>query len=240
MKHVLTAIALATTAMTATQAVAYEPGDFFVRGGFAIVSPDSDSDAIAIPALDIGPIDGTSVEVDDNTQLGLTLTYMLSDSFGVELLASTPFTHDITADLTPIGRGNPPVGETTHLPPTLSAVWYFMGSSEQVKPYLGAGINYTIFFDEEVSSELEALTGELAGAAGPVPLDMDLDDSLGLALTAGFDYELNESWHMNATIRWVDISTKANITNPDLGSVITVDNIDIDPWVYQLNIGYKF
>ncbi len=53
------------------------------------------------------------------------------------------------------------------------------------------------------------------------------------------DYALTERWHLNASVRWIDIDTEAEITSA-LGTTITVDDLEIDPWVYQLNIGYRF
>ena len=243
MKKIINTVTLISTALLGAHANAYEGGDILVRAGFGIVAPNSDSDGVAIPALDIPPIPGTSVEADNETQLGLTATYMLSSTFGIELLAATPFDHNITADLSAAGIpgvGTVPVAGITQLPPTLSAVWYPFGSKEALKPYVGAGLNYTLFFDEDVDPALEALAGELAGAGGPLPLDLDLDDSFGLALQAGLDYQLNAKWSLNASVRWMDIGTEADITSPGIGTVISVDNVDIDPWVYQLNIGYTF
>ena len=223
----------------ATQALAYEAGDIIVRAGYANVAPDESSDGIAVPALGIDPISGTEAEVDSGSALGLTVSYMLSSTLGIELLAATPFEHDITADLGSDGKVD--AGSTKHLPPTLSVVWYPMGDGDSaIQPYLGAGLNYTTFFQEDVDGDLEALTGVLAGASGPVPLDLKLDDSWGIALQVGVDYAVNEKWHVNASVRWIDIETDAKFTNDDLGTVITVDNVEIDPMVYQLNIGYTF
>ena len=240
MKKLITTLSITGTALFALQAQAWEPGDMIVRAGVATVSPDAGSDGIAIPALGIDPISGTSVDVGDDTQLGLTFTYMYTSNFGVEVLASTPFTHSISADLNAAGLGVAPVGETSHLPPTISAVWYPIGSKAPFKPYLGAGLNYTMFFDTSVSPVLEGVVGGLAGLPEAPQLDMDLEDSLGLALQAGLDYAIDDAWHVNASIRWVDINTDATITNKALGKVITVNNVEIDPWVYQVNIGYKF
>ena len=250
--NTLSLVAAVSAAMASGQVAAYQAGDFFIRAGVANVSPDESSDGIAVPALagvgsyDGSAISGTGVEVDNDTQLGLTFTYMLSDSLGIELLAATPFTHDIAADLGGLGKVD--AGEATHLPPTLSVVWYPMGSAGKVSPYVGAGINYTIFFEEDVSSDLEEgvagvadiITGASVGLGSPTPLDLELDDSVGLALQAGVDVALNDKWHLNASVRWIDINTDAEISNDTLGTVITVDDIEIDPWVYQLNIGYKF
>ena len=233
--------AVLATALIANGAVAYEAGDFFVRAGTATVAPNDSSDGIAIPALDVAPIPGTDAEANSNTQLGLTLNYMFTDSIGIELLASTPFTHEITANLDGHTPGlRVPAGKTKQLPPTLSVVYYpFASSDSAIQPYVGLGLNYTIMFDDKADPALEALTGTLAGVAGPVPLELEVDDSFGIALQVGADYALNDNWHVNATVRWIDIDTEAEFTSA-LGSTITVDDVQIDPMVYQLNIGYKF
>ncbi|NHN39602.1 outer membrane beta-barrel protein [Pseudomaricurvus alcaniphilus] len=238
------ALSMATAiaaSLTANQALAHQAGDIFVRAGLATVAPDESSDGVAIPALDIAPIAGTEAQVDDNTQPGLTITYMLSNKLGIELLASTPFTHDISANLNGYSPGlKVDAAEAKHLPPTLSAVYYpFADSGSAFQPYAGLGLNYTIFFEEDVDSDLEALTGTLAGASGPVPMKLKLDNSLGLALQLGADYSLDKNWHLNASVRWIDINTDATF-NSALGKTITVDDVEIDPWVYQVNIGYKF
>lgn len=229
------------SSLLATSTLAYEAGDFFIRFGAVTVAPDESSDGVAIPALGVSPISGTEAEVDDETQLGITLNYMFSSTLGVELLAATPFTHQITANL----NGHTPglktrAGETKHLPPTLSVVYYPMGESgSAVQPYVGLGLNYTIFFEEDVNSDLEELTGVLAGAAGPVPMKLKLDNSFGAAVQAGVGYQINENWHLNAAIRWIDINTDATFTSA-LGDTITVDDVEIDPFVYQINVGYTF
>jgi outer membrane protein len=230
---------------------AFEAGEWIVRAGVATVDPDEGSGGIQIPALAGtgayagGPIAGTGVDVDSDTQLGLTVTHMCTERWGVELLAATPFTHDVTADLGSLGQVN--VGETSHLPPTVSMVWYPVGSSSAFSPYVGAGINYTVFFKESVSADLEsglsavadAVTATSVGLPSPVEMDMKLDDSFGLAFQVGVDAAVNTSWHLNASVRWIDIDTEATLTS-SLGETIRVDDIQIDPWVYQVNVGYRF
>jgi len=83
------------------------------------------------------------------------------------------------------------------------------------------------------------LTGTLAGVAGPVPLELDLDNSVGLGLMLGADYAIDENWHLNISARWIDIDTEATFIS-SLGDTISVDNVEIDPLVWQLNIDYKF
>lgn len=98
---------------------AHEAGDFIVRAGVASVNPSEDS-SILRPTV-VSP--NGQVSIDSDTQLGLTFTYMLTNNWGVELLASSPFTHtvDFAGDLSGLGS----VATAKHLPPTLSAQYFF-------------------------------------------------------------------------------------------------------------------
>jgi len=224
MKNSLKSLLLATTAatvMTSTAAVAYEAGDILIKGGAANVAPNEDSS-------DVTPLAGAQgAKVDNNTQLGLTLTYMYTDKIGIELLAATPFEHTVTATGAVIGGAD--VADIKHLPPTLTLNYYFGDSNSKVQPYIGAGINYTIFFDESADSQFEAIAGNT---------DVDLDDSWGLAFHAGIDYKLNEKWSLNAGYWYLDIDTEATLKTTNVG-VQKVD-VDIDPDVYMIGLSYKF
>ena len=217
--------------LVTTTAFAHEAGSFIVRGGLAHVAPNDDSDAINIPVSPVVTLPG--VEVDSDTQLGLTFTYMLTDNVGLEVLASTPFEHDITVELAGI-----PAGSTKHLPPTLSLQYFFGDASTAFRPYVGAGINSTIFFSEDVTPALNSALDGIAGVpAGTVAADLELDQSWGLAVQAGFDYELQDNWGLNAAIWYIDINTDATIRTP-LPDVTF--GVDIDPWVYMIGVSYKF
>lgn len=213
-------------------AFAYEPGDWVVRVGAATVAPDESSDMIDVAGLAL--LDGVSV--DNNTQLGITATYMVSDHWGVELLAATPFSHDITVN----GVGIP-AGDTKHLPPTLSAQYYFADAGSKFQPYIGLGVNYTVFFDESVSGDLEAALGAITepatGSTAPVPAELELDDSVGLAVQLGFDYAFSDSLGFNLAIWNIGIETEATIKTA-LADVSF--DVDIDPWVYMVGLAYTF
>jgi outer membrane protein len=218
------AFSLALTALAvipSTTTYAYEKGDLIVRAGPANVSPDSSSSAIRLGGSDIA---GTSVSVDDKTTLGITATYMLSNRFGLGVLASAPFQHDIIESGLGIGR----IGSTRHLPPTISVQYFPMESTSKLQPYAGLGLNYTTFFDEETDPSLDAALGDSA---------LKLDDSFGLALEIGMDYALTDNWGLNAAVWLIDIDTDATINSP--AGEITVD-VAIDPTVYMIGATYKF
>ena len=108
-------------------AQAYEAGDLIVRAGAVTVDPNTSA---TTPTLNGAPLYGTNVNVGSDTQLGLTLAYMITPAIGVELLAATPFQHDIRGNLgTTAALGTNDLGSTKQLPPTLSLQYYFNNSS---------------------------------------------------------------------------------------------------------------
>ncbi|WP_404363241.1 OmpW family protein [Marinobacter sp.] len=226
---------LTFTILAAPIAQAYEGGDFILRAGPALVDPDSWSSTVEVD--DVGPIAGWKVDVESNTQLGITSTYMLTGNFGVGLLAATPFRHDIEGADAIDGAD---LGETKHLPPTLTLQYFPMGSASRLQPYAGIGINYTTFFDEETTPTLTAAVAPLA--AGIDDTKLDLDDSFGLALELGVDFALTDRFGLNAAAWYIDIDTDATIDAfADGVKVATATtDVEIDPMVYMVGFSYRF
>ncbi|RRJ83175.1 OmpW/AlkL family protein [Aestuariirhabdus litorea] len=234
----LTAI-LAASATLSGQAMALEAGDIIVRAGAASVNPSGeDSDDLL---LNGSPLAGNQVSsIDSNTQLGLTLTWMVTDQVGLGLLAATPFEHDIKVEgPTMAALGINKAGSTKHLPPTLTALYHPLGGTDsKFQPYLGAGINYTTFFDEEASSQLE--NGLAAVTTVNEKYDLDLDDSWGMAFHAGADYFITDNLAVNASVWKLNIQTEAEFKGKTTGTRVKAKDVDINPWVYMVGIGYKF
>lgn len=222
---VLTASLLALSAL-APAAHAYKQGDLILRAGAALVEPDTESSKISTGVT--GKLAGTKATVGNDTQLGLTFTYMVTDHVGVELLAATPFTHRIGVKGVPVPGIDGRFGSAQQLPPTLSVQYFPLDASSKLQPYVGAGVNYTTFFNEKLSDRQHA-----NGFS-----QLELSDSWGLALQAGVDYQLTDRIVLNAAVWRIDLNTKATAQHSALGKV-KVD-VDVDPWVYMVGIGYKF
>ncbi|GGJ09198.1 OmpW family outer membrane protein [Halopseudomonas pertucinogena] len=217
------ALLLAPALLAASVAQAHQAGDIIVRAGAVTVDPHEDSSGIKHAVA--GNLGGKAT-LDSDTQLGLNFAYMLTDSVGIELLAATPFSHDVGVQ----GLGAPidgKLGSIKHLPPTVSLVYYPLDNSSAFKPYVGAGVNFTWFFDEDLSSAAKD-----NGFSG-----LSLDNSWGLAAQIGADYMLNDNWMVNAQVRYIDIDTTGKTTLA--GDRVKVD-VDVDPWVYMVGLGYKF
>ena len=67
---------------------------------------------------------------------------------------------------------------------------------------------------------------------------MSLDNSFGLSAQVGMDYNIDKKWHINASVRFIDIDTEASFNVGDAKG--SVDSIEIDPWVYTVSVGYTF
>jgi outer membrane protein len=231
-KQLIVAVAAASLGLGALSAQAHEQGDIIFRGGIATVAPNTDSDAIELPPP-VGVLPN-GVDVDNGTAISLIGAWMINNNWALELLAATPFEHDIDLEDAPLAAGS-----TKHLPPTLSLQWYPRGGMDGWQPYIGVGINYTTFFDEEVDPALGAFLGETLGVTSA---RLSLDDSVGVAVQAGVDIPINEKWYFNAGIWWIDIGTTADIdVGFEDGSAATVSfDVDIDPMVYNIGFAYKF
>lgn len=217
--------ALAMLLLASAGAAAYEKGEWFLRAGVATVAPDASSDPLS---LDGAAVAGSGADVDDGTALSLMFGYMLTDHWAIEVLGSSPFSHDIDANTGALGLGTVAAGETSHLPPTVSLQYWFADAGSRWQPYVGAGINYTIFFDEDVDGQLEGVLG-----AG----ELSLDNSVGLALQAGFDYTLTDKLSLSVGVWWADINTDAEFSFP--ANTITTE-VEIDPLVYSISLGWRF
>ena len=225
-KSLLTASLLAL-AVAAPMAHAFEAGDIIVRAGAITVDPQEDSSELKVGGADVA---GTKATLDSDTQLGLNFAYMITNNIGIELLAATPFSHSVGVKGMPgpFAGLNGKLADIKHLPPTLSAVYYPLDSKSAFQPYVGLGINYTIFFDEDLSSRQKD-----NGFS-----NLELDNSWGLAYQLGMDYMLTDNLLLNAQVRYIDIDTTATVDHNALGKV-KVD-VDVDPFVYMVGLGYKF
>lgn len=213
-------------------AMALERGDWFARVGATHVAPNDSTGAVTTPS---GAVAGTALRIDSDTSLGFTLGYMLTDHVGMELLGAWPFEHDINPNAALAGvTGSATIGSAKQLPPTLSLQYYFRPKTS-VRPYVGVGVNYTRFFDEKVR-------GGLASAGYG---SLKLDDSWGLAGQVGIDIDVSRNWFVNFDLRYINIDTKATVREQSagsgaLGSVLTINDIEIDPWVYTVSVGTTF
>ena len=150
----------------------------------------------------------------------LDFTYFFTENWAAELILGTA-NHDVEAINTAAGTID--LGDVWLLPPTLTFQYHY--PIGDFKPYVGAGVNYTIFYSAD---------------EGPVADNVDYDNSFGFAFQAGFDYALNDTWFLNLDIKKIFIQTDATVNaNTALGATVGAD-VDINPLVIGFGIGMKF
>jgi outer membrane protein len=187
------AIALASGVASAAQ------GDWLGRARVININPDASSSALNLNA---------STE----TTLELDFTYFVTNNLGLELILATR-EHDITSNGTP-------VGSVALLPPTLTLQYHFAPDSPSFRPYVGAGINYTKFYDINLSN-------------GTLTVD---NSSWGGALQIGADFPINKQFFFNVDLKkiWIDTDVKTVATGA------TAANFKINPLVLGVGVGMKF
>lgn len=217
-KFLLLCTALATAAGAAMPAVA-EAGDVLLRVRGIYVTPTEESGDI-LPAFP-----GEGVELTDAVAPEIDITYMATDHVGLELIAATT-KHEargVTGTTGSLGD----LVETWVLPPTVTLQYHFLPEGN-VRPYVGAGLNYTIFWDEEAQDPLTDAVG---------PTDVSLSDSFGWALQAGVDIDITERFFLNLDAKYIDMDTDVRLDTTAAGRQ-GVD-VDVNPFVFGVGFGMK-
>lgn len=226
MKKLLITALMASAAWTGVSATAHaEDSPWMLRARVLGVLPDEAGTLKAGGATLPGDVD-----ISDQYVPEFDITYFFNEHIAAELiLAVTP--HDVKAvNVTVPGAltdATVDLGDVWLLPPTLTVQYHFTDMG-QFKPYVGAGVNATFFFNEDEGSVADGIS---------------YDSSFGPALQAGFDYDLDGApggWAFNADIKkiWINTDVKVNFTTA-LATHVKAD-VDIDPLVVGIGFGYRF
>ncbi len=168
-----------------------------VRGLAVLPDAKADSDLSSL-----------GIDVSDDLTPELDLEYFFTPYLSTELILGVT-KHDITSN-------GSYIGSTWLLPPTLTLKYHFLAEST-ISPYLGAGLNYVIPFDEQLN-----------GAN-----DFSIDASFGWAAQAGFDWALGDSWYANVDFKYLSVETEMKIGGEKY-------DLDLNPILIGLGIGYRF
>ena len=175
--------------------------------------------------------DGFKPRYNSVTSGAASLTWMLADHFGIDLQVNYPYKPTIR--LKDRSGTNYKLGTVDVMMPTLLAHYYFADPTSRWQPYIGMGVNYTIFYDTSPSS----FAKKNAGAKS-----FDIDNSWGLTGQVGLDYYFTKNWLVNASVSYSDVSSTLKLKGVDENGTAMKENVrtNLDPWVYRLNIGWTF
>lgn len=182
-----------------------DTGNWLVRG--RVLNLQSDNGGTTNPDLKLSVNDKTFPEVD--------IAYFFTPNVAAELVLTYPQKHDIRS-------GGTTVGSLKHLPPTLLAQYHFTGLGS-FRPYVGAGINYTMFssvkFDPAVEAALQPSIKK---------------SSVGAALQLGVDFPVGSGWVINLDVKKVQIKTDVKSAGTKIGE------FKVDPTLVSIGAGLRF
>lgn len=185
-------------AVTALAAAGAAHAEAMVRVRAIDILPDASSSPV------------TGVDVSNKIAPDIDLNWFFTRNLAVELLLTVPQEHKVTLNGASLGK-------VSHLPPAL-LVQYHYPVGEKLRPYVGAGLNYTFFTDRNLDGGLKLEDG-----------------SLGPAIQAGVDYALKDGWYLNVDVKkiWID----SDVSDAS-GAFVT--HVNINPLVIGAGVGYAF
>lgn len=177
----------------------------------------------------IGAIGG-DVAISNNFIPELDFTYFFTKNIAAELILGTT-KHDVHttgSNLSPIGgptSADVNLGSVYLLPPTLTLQYHFY-AGKVFKPYVGAGVNYTIFYNVK---------------SGPVVKDVKYDNAFGYAFQAGFDLMITDKYFINVDAKKIFLNTDVKVDASNLATGLTIPaKVDINPLLLGFGVGMKF
>ncbi|MER9871024.1 OmpW family protein [Mesorhizobium sp. M0136] len=165
----------------------------------------------------VNAVSGSGLSYSDTVIPELDISYFFTDNIAAELILGTTYAN-IEGQGTIRGLGN--IGKVWLLPPTLTLQYHFTGLGA-FKPYVGAGVNYTIFYNQD------------AGSADA----LKIKNTFGTALQVGFDYMVDQHWGVNFDVKKLFLKPDFDVTVD--GAKLT-GKAELDPWVIGAGVTYRF
>ena len=217
----LSLVALALVAGSAAQA--QSAGTWMARVGATGIYPQVSSGDLSPPAWP-----NTQTDVSSDWSLGGGITYMITDNWSVDLPLALPFTHTLTGAGAIAGVGT--IGTTKALPATLFAQYRFGDAKAAFRPYLGAGLTYAYFYDENATNTLNALSGGTPSN----PTTFSIQSKWAVGVQAGATYAFNERWFLDGVVGYTWLK---NTTTLSTGQT---QPMTLNPVSVAIAVGYRF
>ena len=217
----LSLVVLALVAGSAAHA--QSAGTWMARVGAIGLYPQVSSGNLSPPAFP-----NTQTDVSSDWTLGGGVTYMITDNWSVDVPLALPFTHTLTGAGAIAGVGT--IGTTKALPLTVWGQYRFGEAKAAFRPYLGAGLTYAYFYDENATNTLNALSGGTPSN----PTTFSIESKFALGVQAGATYAFNERWFLDGMVGYTWLK---NTTTLSTGQT---QPMTLNPVSVAISVGYKF
>jgi outer membrane protein len=209
----LAALGIALTTAFPVMAQQAAEGNWMVRGRAVLIDTANESSTGPLGAA----LPSNAIHVSDKWIPEVDITYFITKNIAAELILTYPQKHNVKIAKGPLAGTD--VGTFSHLPPTLNLQYHF-NPDGAFRPYVGAGINYTLITSDNIDKAL--------------PLHLE-NDSWGYSLQAGFDYKVAPKVFLNFDVKKVQIGS--DVTMSGVGKI---SHVKIDPWLLGIGVGYRF
>lgn len=208
-------LALATLSTTVTTSSAFAAAPLTPAATTSATTPARSPWSVRLAATYLQTVDGSSnkavpVDVEDKWIPEFDINYAFTPHWSAEFVLTIPQKHTVKSAGTKLGTFK-------HLPPTLLAKYTF-NPDGKIRPYLGAGVNGTLIFDEDL-------------AGGGLKLD---SFSVGPAGQVGVDFAITEHWAFNLDVKRMMLRTDVKAGGT------TITELHLDPWLYSAGLRYQF
>ena len=143
------------------------------------------------------------------------VSYFFTKNIAAELVLTWPQQVNITAN-------GADTGKISALPPSLLAQYHFTDLGA-FKPYVGAGVNYTIF-------------GNRQNFYGPGAGLQVEPSSVGFVGQVGMDYMLDKNWGLNVDVKYATMATNVQA----VAGGANLGKLTLNPWMPAVGVAYKF
>ncbi|MCY1352411.1 Outer membrane protein W [compost metagenome] len=194
---------------------------------------------------------GTNTVVHNAVMPSMLFTYFITDHLAVEGAVAVPPKLEVGAqgNVAAFGVGGPvlPLGEIQPLftvrawAPIVVAKYYFGGTENKIRPFLGVGVNYSWFRSVQLNPLFSGALSQLAGPGGSV--EASLSSSWNPVLAAGWAYRINVRWMLTGSMTWFPLKTNASFNAVNANGQVVLSNrtrMSAAPLIVNVGVGYEF
>ena len=164
-----------------------------------------------------GIAQAANIKAKDQVIPEFDITYFFTKNIATELVLTWPQQVNITAT-----SANTNVGKISALPPSLLLQYHFTDLGA-LKPYVGAGVNYTVFSNRQ----------NFYGAGAGLQVE---PSSFGAVGQIGADYMFDKNWGLNVDVKYATMATNVQA----VAGGANLGKLTLNPWMPAVGVTYKF
>jgi outer membrane protein len=158
-------------------------------------------------------VQSANVHAKNQTIPEIDISYFFNKNVAAELVLTYPQNVEIMA-------GSSSLGDVKALPPSLLLQYHFTNFGA-LKPYVGAGVNYTLFSSRKNLG------------SGTYSIE---NSSTGFVAQVGTDYMFDKNWGVNFDVKYMKMNTDVFLNS----SGASIGNLNLSPIATSVGVTYKF